>query len=256
MAQLVVDAVATAITGGGYAGAILVALASSAAGMGMKEVMLGEDYELLDGDNAIELAASVAGAVVAKKYSNLFEEAVGGKAAVEALDRVGTMKAAAIEKTGEIIGETSVNMAFAERLPTEDEILAKAGDILVKLGSSSAGKGAGWSPQADLASRAATVRKYVLGNLTKNGVEVTGTAAVTALKTGGIGSGTGLDFAEALTIDLFKKSLKTFTNAVADAKFPDQPDGWGAGTGLAKDLMSEDPTGDISGIKFQPSDIQ
>jgi hypothetical protein len=239
------EAVATIMTGGGYAGVILTAMAASAAGMGMKEAMLGVDYELLDGDNAIELAAAAAGAAVGKRAGDVLVLLRGGDETFALLNRGNAVQKAMAEKAGEVAGGHLVTATWNDMLPSEDEIAAKAADLLLQIASAGAGAGAGYVPQG-LDVRAQTVRRAVVGNVAKSSSEFTTAATVNWIKTGKITEGNGTDWAIALGKDLMKRTLKTFTTTVADIMYPDRPDGSGEGAGWVKDQIAALGSGPVA----------
>ncbi len=132
--ELVVSAAITAATGGAAAGLLLASLSSAVAGMLLREVALGDDYDLLSKENAKKLASAVGGAALGAIGGELVKSAT----ALENLGKLGAFVGEATQEAFSQVGSGMVEAAFDNKAPTIESIAAKAVSMVVSMGASGA----------------------------------------------------------------------------------------------------------------------
>lgn len=236
--ELAVEAALTVATGGAAGPALLASLSAAVAGMVARELLLGQDYNLVSKENAERLVIAAAshglGAISRAHVAEVLTP--------ERLRALG--KAAPFVRAAAAEGMTQValqplTLAFSNRFPTAEDLSASA---LVIVGSS-VGAGLRGSIQARLAEDApavARLRNTVLAHVTAN--VVTGVSEEgAALGRSGVGDLTWTDVTGRMVAKTGTAIGRGLVSGVAE--FGGETVAAGRRRGVGAEPEEDDPTG-------------
>lgn len=189
--ELVVSVAITAATGGAAGGLLLASLGSALAGMALREGLQGQDYEFTSDANAQRLLVEImAGSMGA--FGGVLAEGIGEAAEVAQLGRTQFMRGA-LQEGFQGVGRTIGEGAFSNRMPTPEDIAARA----LSIAGASVGAGAGRVLQrgaAGLPTVAGQLRRNVGAAMTNQMIAGMSDEAASVVRTG-VGDMTGPEMA-------------------------------------------------------------
>jgi hypothetical protein len=190
--ELTIETVLTIATGGAAAGALIASLSAAVAGMLARELLLGQDYDLVSRQNAQQLALIIASHGFGSFGRGLVSDAVNP----EQLERLSRARAFMQGMLSDAMTQVSVQtlaMGFEGRMPSAEDIGARA---LTMLGSA-VGSGASGTITRNLSEHLPTItrmRTQIAANVSQN--MISGLAEESGgLVRSGVGNLTGAEIA-------------------------------------------------------------
>lgn len=136
--EVVAEAILTVATAGAAGGLLIASLGAAVAGMVARELLLGQDYDLLSKENAQQLALIVAGQGFGAMGGKAFSEVVSPER-MQQLGKAGKFMEGAFVDGVSQLGTQTLASSFSGKMPTVEGVGASAVSIL----GSAAGAGAG-----------------------------------------------------------------------------------------------------------------
>ena len=189
--QIAIEAAATALTGGAALPMLIASLSATVATMIARELLLGQNYELLSRDNARQLALAIASHGIGAAGRGLF--AVSPERLAE-LSRAQAFLLNAAQDGFSAAGSQMVSAALENRMPSEADLAAGAISIL---GTSLAG-GMRSSITHGLSERSGDIerlRTLVAGQVVQHVVSGNADEGAAMIREGRVGDLTGVDIA-------------------------------------------------------------
>jgi hypothetical protein len=190
--EIVVSVAVTVATGGAAAGLLAASLGSALAGMVLREALQGNDYEFTSDENAqrliVEIAAGSMGA-----FGGVLAEGIGEAEHLAQLRRTQFMRAA-LQEGFQGVGRATAESAFSNRMPSGEDIAARALSIAGSTLGAGAGRAIGHSA-AELPTYGEQLRRNVAGSMTQQLIAGTTDEGSNLVRTG-VGDLTGPELAQ------------------------------------------------------------
>lgn len=185
--EIAVDLALTAVTGGGAGGLLVASLGAAFAGMVVREIAMGEDYDFFDEKNLAQLVTIAATAGIGKVTKPL-GEAVGGVAEMMKLgDNAQAFLRGAVEEGFTQVNQEIIKAGVQNKMPTVEQLTAQAVTLLSK--SASKGRADAYLAEHGETLRTrleAAVQQELIGGLAEE---------TSSLAASGVGNLTGTDIA-------------------------------------------------------------
>jgi hypothetical protein len=191
--ELAVEAVLTVATGGAAGAALLVSLSAAVAGMVARELLLGQDYDLISEQNAQQLLLTVASHGFNVAGRGAFASVISPER-LRAMGRAGMFLEGAATEAISQVGTQTLLLSFQGHLPTAEEISASALTVL----GSAAGAGVSRRMTASLGEHTPDItrlRTTVLAHVTQNVIGGVSNEGAQLVK-GGVGNMTWADITQ------------------------------------------------------------